>query len=71
LLGDVWFDGETQIKPAWDKVAALSAARLHLYGKEEARPGRKMGHITLAAPSAEQALGAALECARLLHLPHD
>jgi 5-(carboxyamino)imidazole ribonucleotide synthase len=71
LLGDVWFDGETPIKPAWDKVAALPSARLHLYGKEEARSGRKMGHITLAAATAEQALGAALECARLLHLPHD
>jgi len=71
LLGDVWFDGETPIKPAWDKVAGLPSARLHLYGKEESRIGRKMGHITLAAATAEQAQSAALECARLLHLPHD
>ena len=71
LLGDVWFDGATPIKPAWDKVAGLPSARLHLYGKEEARVGRKMGHITLAAPTAEQAHAAVLECARLLHLPHD
>ncbi len=51
LLGDVWESGE----PNW--AAALSTGiKLHLYGKAEARPGRKMGHMTATADSA---LGAA------------
>lgn len=71
ILGDVWFDGEQPIQPPWDKVAALASARLHLYGKEEARRGRKMGHVTFAAADAELARNAAQDCARLLRLPHD
>ena len=43
LLGDIWADGE----PDWAAVLAEPRARLHLYGKAEARPGRKMGHYTL------------------------
>ncbi len=42
LLGDVWPDGGA---PAWDAVLGLGQAKLHLYGKAEARPGRKMGHV--------------------------
>ncbi len=41
LLGDVWENGE----PQWDKLLANPKARLNLYGKKEARPGRKMGHF--------------------------
>jgi 5-(carboxyamino)imidazole ribonucleotide synthase len=57
ILGDVWFDGDSDSarEPAWDKVLALPGACLHLYGKEEARRGRKMGHVTFVAPSLEQA----------------
>lgn len=55
ILGDVWFDGEREIQPAWDKVLALPSAHLHLYGKAEARRARKMGHITFIAPTLEQA----------------
>jgi 5-(carboxyamino)imidazole ribonucleotide synthase len=55
ILGDVWFDGETLRSPAWDQVLALPSAHLHLYGKAEPRPGRKMGHITFVASSMEQA----------------
>jgi 5-(carboxyamino)imidazole ribonucleotide synthase len=53
ILGDVWFDGgsDTAREPAWDKVLALPGACLHLYGKEEARRGRKMGHVTFVAPT--------------------
>jgi 5-(carboxyamino)imidazole ribonucleotide synthase len=36
-------------------VLALPGANLHLYGKEEARPGRKMGHITFIAPTLAEA----------------
>ncbi|MEY2974098.1 MAG: phosphoribosylaminoimidazole carboxylase ATPase subunit [Actinomycetota bacterium] len=43
LLGDLWSAGE----PDWSGVLAEASAHLHLYGKAEARPGRKMGHLTL------------------------
>jgi 5-(carboxyamino)imidazole ribonucleotide synthase len=43
LLGDLWEHGE----PDWAAVLAEPAATLHLYGKREPRPGRKMGHITV------------------------
>jgi 5-(carboxyamino)imidazole ribonucleotide synthase len=57
ILGDVWFDegSDTPRTPAWDKVLGLPGACLHLYGKEEARPGRKMGHVTFVAPTLEEA----------------
>jgi len=55
ILGDIWFDGDAVSEPAWDRVLALPGANLHLYGKEEARPGRKMGHVTFVAPTLEQA----------------
>lgn len=57
ILGDVWFEnGSDQSRePAWDKVLALPGANLHLYGKDDARPGRKMGHVTFVAPTLEQA----------------
>src|SRR5690606_10681775 len=42
LLGDLWRDGE----PDWEKIMAAPHTRLHLYGKREARVGRKMGHFT-------------------------
>jgi 5-(carboxyamino)imidazole ribonucleotide synthase len=51
LLGDRWADGE----PDWTCVLADPRASLHLYGKSEARPGRKMGHITVTAESADEA----------------
>jgi 5-(carboxyamino)imidazole ribonucleotide synthase len=56
LLGDVWRHGE----PAWEALFAEPAAKLHLYGKREARPGRKMGHFTVLGDSAEHALARAL-----------
>jgi 5-(carboxyamino)imidazole ribonucleotide synthase len=78
ILGDVWFPcgvGETKpqkgaapVTPPWDQVAAMPAARLHLYGKEDARPGRKMGHVNFTAPTLDEARTAARDCARLLHI---
>lgn len=53
LLGDLWAGGP----PAWDRLLAHPGVLLHLYGKAEARPGRKMGHFNLRAESA----GAGLE----------
>lgn len=57
ILGDVWFkDGDDEPRePAWDKVLALPGANLHLYGKDDPRRGRKMGHVTFVAPTLEQA----------------
>ncbi len=58
LLGDLWAEGT----PNWAAVLAEPGVTLHLYGKAEARPGRKMGHLTAVAETpraaAELALGA-------------
>jgi 5-(carboxyamino)imidazole ribonucleotide synthase len=51
LLGDVWENGE----PDWTAALAVPGAALHLYGKVEPRPGRKMGHITVVAADAAEA----------------
>ena len=51
LLGEVWSNGE----PDWDAALAVPGAALHLYGKGDPRPGRKMGHITVVADTAEEA----------------
>ena len=52
LLGDIWRDDE----PAWDKLLSEPHAKLHLYGKKEARIGRKMGHFNVLADNADSAL---------------
>ncbi|HEX6644481.1 MAG TPA: 5-(carboxyamino)imidazole ribonucleotide synthase [Gemmatimonadales bacterium] len=62
LLGDLWAAGE----PHWDRALAVPGARLHLYGKAEPRPGRKMGHITCTAGTPDDALALALEARRRL-----
>jgi len=51
LLGDLWLGGE----PNWSAACAFSDVKLHLYGKGQARPGRKMGHLTCLAPTVEEA----------------
>ncbi len=51
LLGDLWAAGE----PDWSVVLAEPSASLHLYGKTSARPGRKMGHITVTAADPQEA----------------
>ncbi len=69
LLGDLWHtqDGASR-EPPWQQVLALPGAHLHLYGKASARPGRKMGHLTLTAPTLDQARATALRAAALLGL---
>ena len=52
LLGDLWANGE----PDWAGALALPEVKLHLYGKTEARPRRKMGHLTALADTVEEAL---------------
>ena len=67
LLGDLWFaHSALSIEPAWSHVLALPGAHLHLYGKTEARRGRKMGHLTLTAATPEAARELALQAAALL-----
>jgi len=65
ILGELWGPG-SDMTPPWDAVLALPGAHLHLYGKREARPGRKMGHLTLTASSPQAARTSALEAARIL-----
>ncbi|HEX4234425.1 MAG TPA: 5-(carboxyamino)imidazole ribonucleotide synthase [Caldimonas sp.] len=65
LLGDLWTGG---VAPDWREVLALPGAHLHLYGKTEPRPGRKMGHLTIIAASAGAAEANAAEAARRLGL---
>ncbi len=57
LIGDLWAGGE----PDWPAALAVPGASLHLYGKGEPRSGRKMGHITVLAPTSEEAARRALE----------
>ena len=52
ILGDLWKNGE----PDWSKILSKPMAKLHLYGKSEARPGRKMGHVCVMAESTEDAI---------------
>ncbi len=66
LLGELWQYGE----PNWNLVLRHSFAKLHLYGKAEARPGRKMGHFTVLSASTEVALQQALHIKKQLHHSH-
>ena len=67
LLGDVWEDANG--KPDWAAVLAMPGAHLHLYGKHEARRGRKMGHITFTAPTLEEALANQSKAREVLGIP--
>jgi 5-(carboxyamino)imidazole ribonucleotide synthase len=62
LLGDLWERGE----PNWEAALSLPGVKLHLYGKAEARPGRKMGHLTALADTGEEAARLALRARELL-----
>ncbi|MGH8047217.1 MAG: 5-(carboxyamino)imidazole ribonucleotide synthase [Chthoniobacterales bacterium] len=55
LLGDLWKSGE----PDWSAVLCDPNVKLHLYGKREARPGRKMGHLCVLADTVDDALARA------------
>lgn len=68
LLGDLW---QEQKPPPWDKILSQPETKLHVYGKSQARPGRKMGHYTCLAQDAETALQRALAIkAQLQPLPN-
>jgi 5-(carboxyamino)imidazole ribonucleotide synthase len=57
LLGDLWANGV----PDWSVVLDEPRAKLHLYGKTQARAGRKMGHLTVTSQVATEAIERALE----------
>lgn len=63
LLGDLWWPEPhlaTPREPGWPRLLARPGVHLHLYGKRDPRPGRKMGHVTALAGDAEAAGYAAL-----------
>jgi 5-(carboxyamino)imidazole ribonucleotide synthase len=65
LLGDLWTGGE----PNWPAALADAGVKLHLYGKHAARAGRKMGHLTVLADTAEQARARVLAARAALTTP--
>lgn len=62
LLGDLWARGE----PNWRRALELPSVKLHLYGKNGARAGRKMGHLTALGASVDAATATVLEARRRL-----
>ena len=70
ILGDQWFRGSegssAMREPDWTSVLAVPGAKLHLYGKREARAGRKMGHVTCVAPTLPEAIARAHRVATAL-----
>lgn len=73
ILGNAWFEGKAGRPdapvPDWSSVLARPGARLHLYGKNDARMGRKMGHVNLVAPTLDEARQQAAEVGPLLAQP--
>lgn len=63
ILGDLWQNGE----PNWAKVLENPNVKLHLYGKKEARPGRKMGHLIATGETASGAKTAVHQARESLH----
>jgi 5-(carboxyamino)imidazole ribonucleotide synthase len=70
ILGDSWFFGDktNPVEPAWNKAYAHTQLKMHLYGKREARKGRKMGHFTVIGQDAKAILNAALVARSELHI---
>ena len=66
LLGDLWAGGE----PRWEEALKRPGVRLHLYGKAEPRPGRKMGHLNCLAATPNAGLALALQTRNALVATH-
>jgi len=69
LLGDLWLADGMVREPDWRSVLSLPGCHLHLYGKTQARAGRKMGHLSLTAPTALEARQNAWVAAAALGMP--
>ena len=69
LLGDVWLDAQGQNRtPDWQAVLRLPGTHLHLYGKLEARAGRKMGHLNITGADVASVKAIAQQAADILGL---
>ena len=66
MLGDLWHDNDD---PDWRLLLNHANVKLHLYGKQEARPGRKMAHFNVVANSIDEALMLASEIQTRLNKP--
>jgi len=66
MLGDIWHNGKS---PDWNKLLDHPNIKLHLYGKREARPGRKMGHYNVVAGTVDEALRLAKSTQEALSKP--
>ena len=68
ILGDVWFpvDATEAQTPPWAQILALPGAHLHLYGKKDAKKGRKMGHLTLTGATIEAVQATTAQAAQIL-----
>jgi 5-(carboxyamino)imidazole ribonucleotide synthase len=66
VLGDCWHSNGTA--PDWSRVLAIPGAHVHLYGKADAKPGRKMGHVTCTATTLDAALFNAQRVKALLNI---
>ena len=62
ILGDCWDNGEPDFAAALE----VPGVHLHLYGKSDPRPGRKMGHLTALAEDAETARARVVEARQRL-----
>lgn len=62
LLGDLWIGGE----PNWAAALADPLVKLHLYGKAQPRPGRKMGHLTATGATTQEAVDRVVQARRRL-----
>ena len=72
LLGDAWFDSHGTMRiPAWESVQHLSGVHLHLYGKQDVKRGRKMGHLTITAATPHEVQAKAEQVASSLGLPFE
>lgn len=71
ILGDAWHPdtSDSQREPNWPSVLAMPGTSLHLYGKREARRGRKMGHINCTGQTMIEATQAANLVVKTLGLP--
>ncbi len=67
ILGDAWPNGG-QSEPAWHLALSSSQLKMHLYGKHEARAGRKMGHFTVVSPSRDEAIKQAMQVRHELNI---
>ena len=71
LLGDAWYLHGERIIPPWEQIQQLPGVQLHLYGKQDVKPGRKMGHVTITAATVDELQDKAAQVAQLLRLPFE